>query len=103
MTTGATWPMTATASAPNATPSITSATAIGAIRRAPTSSSLPAYVFTVVAAARMLLPVNSTTMEAAAIDPRTIRLVGGDVALDFVNTVDEGVDVLATSAGFAAW
>jgi predicted RNA-binding Zn ribbon-like protein len=42
-------------------------------------------------------------MEADAIDPRTIRLVGGDVALDFVNTIDEGVDVLATAAGFAVW
>jgi predicted RNA-binding Zn ribbon-like protein len=43
-------------------------------------------------------------MEAdVTIDPRTIRLVGGDVALDFVNTIDEGTDVLATAAGFAVW
>lgn len=42
-------------------------------------------------------------MEANAIDARSVRLVGGDVALDFVNTIDEGVDVLDSAAAFATW
>jgi predicted RNA-binding Zn ribbon-like protein len=39
----------------------------------------------------------------AAVDPLSIRLVGGDVALDFVNTIDDGVDVLGDARAFAAW
>lgn len=42
-------------------------------------------------------------MGADAITPDTIRLVGGHVALDFVNTIDEGVDVLASPRAFALW
>jgi predicted RNA-binding Zn ribbon-like protein len=39
----------------------------------------------------------------ATVDPLSIRLVGGDMALDFVNTIDESVDVLSTTRAFAAW
>jgi predicted RNA-binding Zn ribbon-like protein len=39
----------------------------------------------------------------AVVDPLSIRLVGGDVAVDFVNTIDEGVDVLASARDFATW
>ena len=42
-------------------------------------------------------------MGADAITPDTIRLVGGHVALDFVNSIDEGVDVLDSSRAFAVW
>jgi predicted RNA-binding Zn ribbon-like protein len=42
-------------------------------------------------------------MMEATVDPLSIRLVGGDGALDFVNTIDEGVDVLSTAREFAAW
>jgi predicted RNA-binding Zn ribbon-like protein len=38
-------------------------------------------------------------------DVNRLRLIGGDLAVDFVNTVDEDVpaDYLATAAGFRAW
>jgi predicted RNA-binding Zn ribbon-like protein len=45
--------------------------------------------------------VNISTVES-----RTVRLVGGDLAIDFVNTVDgdiEGGDHIPTSAAFRAW
>jgi predicted RNA-binding Zn ribbon-like protein len=51
-----------------------------------------------------MLPVNSVTMEST--DVRALRLVGGDVAVDFVNTIDPdipGGDHLATYADFRAW
>lgn len=57
---------------------------------------------TVVAIARPPIPVNSALVEAD-IDPLDLRLVGGDLALDFVNTTDEGADALGTARGFAAW
>lgn len=42
-------------------------------------------------------------MESGIVDGETIRLVGGDVALDFVNTIDDGVDVLHSARAVAAW
>jgi predicted RNA-binding Zn ribbon-like protein len=50
----------------------------------------------------VLFPVNSGLVEAAT-NPSTIRLVGGHVAVDFVNTIDDGVDVLSSATAFRAW
>ena len=54
--------------------------------------------------ARPLFPVNSVTVES--VGAQDIRLVGGDLAVDFVNTVDPdiaGGDHLASYADFRAW